>query len=466
MIRVGLLSFSDGRQRVHESLAAYIREQEVRIISALETTGEVEVVPAEEIAWHPELARSQSRAVAARQPHAVILNVPVFAFPNLSVIAASLQTVPCLAIAPINGKLPGLGGVQAASNAIRQVGMQCEKVWGNIEEKRTRGRVMEFLRAAYAVTTLRGQVYGLIGGRSIGMLSGAVSPDVWQRVFGVDTDHVDQLDLIRRAELVDAARTDRALAWLTDRLGSIRYDGDKLTPDTLRMQIKCYIALKEIIAERRFDFVGVKCHYDLSEYYVTQCLAAALCNDPYDWDGAKQPVVFSCEADSDGALTMQVMKLVSGLPALFFDFRHYDAEDGVFIFCNCGAMATWYAERSQDPAANLQSVHLCPIIPKYGGKGCHVQYVAREGEVTLGRLSRTLDRYKFTIFRGEVRRYPEAKLQDTCPVWPHAFVRVNADPERLIERYDSNHIHGVFGDHVAEFKTFCQLKSIDCEVIE
>ncbi len=466
MIRVGLLSFSDGRQRVHESLAAYIREQEIRIASALEKTGEVEVISADEIAWHPDLARSQSRAVAARQPDAVVLNVPVFAFPNLSVIAASFQHVPCLAIAPINGKLPGLGGLQAASNAIQQVGMQCDKVWGNVEDERTIARIMHFVRAAHAATRLRGQVYGLIGGRSIGMLSGAVSPDVWQRVFGVDTDHVDQLDLIRRAELVDAEKTERALAWLTKHLGGIRYDGDKLTPNALRMQIKCYVALKEIIAERRFDFVGVKCHYDLSEYYVTQCLAAALCNDPYDWDGPKPPVVFSCEADSDGALTMQVMKLVSGLPALFFDFRHYDADDDVFVFCNCGAMATWYAERAAEPAGNLKSVRLCPIIPKYGGKGCHVQYIAREGDMTFGRLSRTLDRYKFTIFRGEVRRYPEARLDETCPVWPHAFVRVNVAPERLIDRYDSNHVHGVFGDHVAEFQKFCALKSIDCEVIE
>jgi L-fucose isomerase len=465
MIRVGILSFSDGRRRVHEGLAPYIKEQESRIRTSLERTGEVEVLLPDEIAWHPELARSQSRLIAARQPDAVILSVPVFAFPNLAVIATALQAVPCLALSPVNGALPGLGGVLAASNAIRQVGMRCEKVWGNLEEPRTLGRVMEFLRAAHAVSRLRGQVYGLVGGRSIGMYSGAVTPDVWMKVFGVDSDHVDQLDLIRRAEAVRPAEVDRALAWLTAHVGSVRYDGDKLTEASLRFQIQCYMALKEIIAERRFDFVGVKCHYDLSEHYVTQCLSAALCNDPYDWDGPKAPVPFSCEADSDGALTMQVMALVSGHPALFFDFRHYNAQDGSFVFCNCGAMATWYAERSTDLAANLRSVHLCPIIPKYGGKGCHVQYVAREGQLTLGRLSRTLDRYKLTLFRGEIRRYPEAKLQETCPVWPHAFVQVAGDPESLIDRYDSNHVHAVAGDHIATLQSFCRLTGIDCEVL-
>ncbi|MGD0266861.1 MAG: hypothetical protein ABSD47_18190 [Candidatus Methylomirabilota bacterium] len=95
MIRVGVLSFSDGRKRVHDGLAPYIAEQASRIKAALEATGEVEVTLAEEIVWHPALAREQSAAIAAGRPDAVILNVPVFAFPNLSAIAASSQSVPC-----------------------------------------------------------------------------------------------------------------------------------------------------------------------------------------------------------------------------------------------------------------------------------------------------------------------------------------------------------------------------------
>jgi L-fucose/D-arabinose isomerase len=109
MIRVGVLSFPDGRKRVHDGLAPYIAEQAGRIKAALEATGEVEVTLAEEIIWHPELARAQSAAIAAGRPDALILNLPVFAFPHLAVLAAQLQSVPLLAIAPINGTLPGLG---------------------------------------------------------------------------------------------------------------------------------------------------------------------------------------------------------------------------------------------------------------------------------------------------------------------------------------------------------------------
>uniref|UniRef100_UPI00356A1CCE L-fucose/L-arabinose isomerase family protein n=1 Tax=Lutispora sp. TaxID=2828727 RepID=UPI00356A1CCE len=396
---------------------------------------------------------------------AVILNVPVFSFPSFSLIAAKLQNIPLIALSPVNGKMPGLGGLQATVNAIREAGLKCEKVWGNIDENDTLKKVMGFLRAAHAVTELKGQVFGLIGGRSIGMASGAVNPDVWMKVFGVDVDHIDQSDILRRAELVDNKKVEKALAWLNENLGSIQYDNDKLTEESLKMQIRTYYATKELIEEKKFNFVGVKCHYDLSEYYVTQCLSAAFINDPYDWDGAKDPVVFSCEADADAALTMQVMHLVSNQPVIFADFRHYDKNENIFTFCNCGAMSTWYAERSDDPKKNLKSVNLSPVIPKYGGKGCHVQYIAKEGEMTFGRLSRVLDNYKLTIFKGEFKKYPPEKLNETCPAWPHGYVKVDVDYLDLINRYESNHVHGIYGDYIEELTRFCELSNIEYEVI-
>jgi hypothetical protein len=71
MIRVGILSFSDGRHRVHDSLAPYIREQEMRIRTALEGAGQVELRVADEVVWHPELARAQSAAIVA-PAHAIL----------------------------------------------------------------------------------------------------------------------------------------------------------------------------------------------------------------------------------------------------------------------------------------------------------------------------------------------------------------------------------------------------------
>lgn len=466
MTGIGILSFSDGRKRVHDGLAPYISQVEERLASVVEADGEFQAVRYSTPIWNVELAREAAAALRAQGVSGVILNVPVFAFPNFALIAALKGLGPYLAIAPVNGRLPGLGGLLAAVNFLHQNGIACEKVWGNPEDAEIAKKLRVFCRASRAFSGLQGSVYGLFGGRSIGMGTGAANPDLWIRKFGVDIEHVDQLEIIRRAHLIPRERVDTAFAWVSDNVGRIKYDGDKLTEDTLRLQIACHAAIKEIVAERKMDFIGVKCHYELSEYQITQCLSAALMNDPYDWDGPKEPTVFSCEADSDGALTMQIMKLLSGLPTMFVDFRHFDEQEGVFAFCNCGAVASWYAERGNRPQDNLRSVTLHPLIPKYAGKGCHVQFMAKEGEMTFGRLTHSGDDYRLTVFKGNIVRLPVEKLEETCPQWPHAYVKPACDPMTLIARYENNHVHGVPGDYVEELRTVCQMTGTEFVLVE
>jgi L-fucose isomerase len=463
MIKIGLLSFSDGRERVHLNLSPGISENARLLQKKLEETGELKIVAAPEIIWRHAQARDQARAVAAAGTDGTILNVPVFAFPNLARIAAAWAQPPFLAFSPVFGGLPGLGGLLGAAAGLEQTGLLCEKVYGSLEDPKTAGRLMTFCRAAHAVSGLRGGVMGLIGGRSIGMVTGEANPDLYYSVFGLDVDHFDQSEILRRAALVPDEKVEKAFRWLEGHLGNIAFDGQKLTPANLKTQIRHYHAVKEIIGERQFDFVAVKCHYEMSEYYSTQCLGAAFLNDPYDWDGEKEPTVFACEADADGAVTMQILKLISGKPVIFTDLRHYDARNDLMVLCNCGAMSTWYAKRSGRPEENLKAVKIMPVIPKYGGSGGHVQFIGAEGPMTFARLFRRAGRFQMTIFQAELESFPETKLNETCPAWPHLFARLSAPAQTLIPCLGSNHIHGVAGDFRAELTKFCALTGIRAE---
>jgi L-fucose/D-arabinose isomerase len=461
MIKIGLLSFSDGRERVHQGLVEIIDRVALEMRNTLEKTGEVEIVPGECIIHSAEEAKDEARRLAAAGVEGTIFNIPVFAFPNFPVIAAENGRGPFLCYSPVMGTLPGLGGLLASAGSIRQVGLRCEKVYGSLSDKAIIRRLLIFSRAASAVNRLRGSVFGLIGGRSIGMLTGSHDDALWHHQFGVDTEHIDQLEIIRLAGEVPLEEVARALRWLKDRLDLIAFDEKKLTEKTLEFQIRCYLATRKIIRDHGLHFVAVKCHYELSEYYVTQCLGVTFFNDPYDWDGPKKPFVYACEADADGALTMQILKLISEKPVLFFDVRHYDQKEGVFVFCNCGGMASWYADRSDDPGKNLKEVRLYPTIPKYAGGGAHVQFVCKKGPVTLARLTRTLDRYRMVIGRAEFQSHPREKLHETVWEWPHAFAHLAIPPEHLVDRLDSNHLHAVDGDYVEELLKICDLLDIE-----
>lgn len=465
MIRLGLLSFSDGRERVHEGLAPEIHKHEARIKEILEMTGEIEVVVAQDIAHSPETARQEARRLAALDLDGVIFNIAVFAFPNYVVIAAQSGRGPYLILGPHDSRYPGLTGLLAAGGALTQIGITHERLWVDLDDASVPGQVLSFARAAAAATRLRGQVYGLVGGRSIGMYTGAAPAELWQRLFGVDVDHADQSEIVRLARLVSDDEVKMARSWLEEHVGEIVYDGTQLTPEKLDFQLRCYIALKEIVDRYQFDFVGLKCHFDMSEFFSVQCLGATFLNDPYDWRGSKDPVPLACEADSDGALTMQLLRLVSGKPSCLLDLRFFDAEKEVYVMPNCGAAPTWFAARSDDPAENLARVRLVPSITKYAGGGAHVEFVFGEGELTLARLTRSPAGYRMAIIRAAAEEYPLHKVTGANPKWPHAFVRLDVPPGELIQALEANHIHAAAGDYRAELIHLCRMLNVEPVVV-
>ncbi len=464
MSRIGVLSFSDGRERVHDTLKEHIQKCENALIAELEKMG-VEVLRGDAIIHSNATARSVALSMASQLPDACILNVPVFAFPNFSVIAAHLLRCPVMATSPQNGSYPGLGGMLACVDSIRQTGMHCEKMWQNPDTEEARGKLKAFISAAHASAEMNGSVYGLIGGRSIGMSCGVVHPDRWMQLFGIDVEHIDESEILRLALECDPKEVAEGTAWIRANVARVAYDGGKLTPDSLENQVRAYLAVQHLIWKHGLSFLSAKCHYDMSEYHYALCLAAALCNDPYDWNGPKKPCVFACEADNDGALSMQLLHLLTGKPALFMDFRDYRQQDGLFAFCNCGSCATWYARRSDRASENLATVTLDPLIAKYNGTGCHVRYLAQSGELTFARFIKVMDAYRLQVFTGSFEQVPESYMNETCARWPHGFARVNADPYTLIERYESNHVHAVAGNCMDALKQFCRIKNIPMEVL-
>lgn len=460
-IKIGLLSFSDGRKRVHEGLKPGILEHEKRIREAIEEGG-FEVVTGEDVIYTPRLAVHEAKRALAGDVAGVVFNIPVFAFPNLSVIAANILQKPVAILSPGESHLPGMGGMLASGGALEQIGIFQKRIWGPLGLKDTRRELHTFLRAAGARHALRGQVYGQIGGRSIGMFTGVSSSIIeWQKIFGVDMDHVDQNQIIRVAEAIGDEERENIVKWLEENLGKVHYgESEKLTRETLKKQAAHAAAVKRIIDEHEFDFVGIKCHYDLSEYYCTQCLSAAFLPNNLDWDGERDPLACACEADGDGALTMQILELISGLPPLFMDLRHYDVENRRWAFCNCGGQSVYYSKRSNDPRENLKEVELMPVIPKYGGIGAHVRYIGGPGELTCARIMHDSQSIALMAFKGEALEAKREWLESTCPEWPHLFVRVDADPRDILDKLHANHIHATAGDWMAELKLFAHLTGI------
>ncbi len=468
--RVGIITLSDGRDFVHRELLSMNQEFQERLKRALEATGEVEVVTASEIVWKPSLAKQAGKELLKAEVEATIFNYAIWCWPHLTVIASLFAPGPYLLYGQINPQYPGMVGLLAAAGALEQVGVIPERVWGEPEDPGVIERVLQFIRAASAVNRLKGERYGMFGGRPMGMYTAAANGDQWLKEFGIDVEQIDQYELVLRAEKVPKDKLQRAREWLERLAREVRYDGKQLTPELLERQIAIYYAARELIDEYELDFVGFKGQPEMTNNYATLDVAEAFLNDPYDWDGPKDPIVTATETDMDGALTMEILKHISGEPVLFADVRHYFEEENLLDLCNSGQHGTYFAARSPDPEENLKKVIFYPEGFYFPAGGAAVRFFAAPGEVTLARLARVDGRYMMTVVPAEIVELPEEKAERLAKAvqveWPHAYVRLKVPIDDFLSVYPCNHTHGVYGDYTRELELFCKFKGIECRVLK
>lgn len=467
-IKVGIMTFSDGRPEVHNGLLETNKRFQSLLSKTLESTDEVEVVEAKEIVSKPSVAKREALRLRKMGAQLTIFNYAIWAFPHFSVIASKFAPGPFLLFGNINPQYPGMVGMLAAAGALDQTGIIHKRLWGDIKDKDVLSKVMSFVRATSAFNSLKGQRYGIIGGRPMGMYTTVPNVDLWNSVFGIDVEHIDQYEIIRLSQKVSEERAENGLKWLERYVKKIHYDGKQLTPEKLKSQIKSYHAVQKIVEENELDFAGIKGQPELTNNFVTMDVAEAFMNDPYDWEGSHEPFVLATEADSDGALTMQIFKLIAKTPVLFADVRHYDNEDNFFDLCNSGEHATYFAAKSFDPKENLKHVELYPEGFYFPAGGASVRHIAAPGHVTLARLARKNGKYWMAILPAEFLDFGEekneSKARATQIEWPHAFAKLQVSAEEFLSTYDSNHIHGVYGNYIEELVDFCKVAGIDYKI--
>ena len=455
---------SDGREGVHRDIEKFARRVEAEISASLEESGH-EVVRAREVVWTNRLAVSEARRVADTRPDLTIFNIPVWAFPHFSMLAAGETPGPLLLFSNINPEQPGMVGMLAAAGGLDQIGRNYGRAYGDVSEPAVVARLEAHVRAGAAVRALQGSTFGRIGGRPMGMYTAVSNADQWMEQFGVDVEEIDQWELVRRSGGVDGRKVRAAREWLEGHAGGVHYDGERLTLDLLERQIRTYYVMRELIEEWNLDFSGIKAQPELTNNFCTMDITEAFLNDPFDWDGPKEPHVCSTEADMDAALTMQLLKKISATPVLFADMRHYHADRGIWDLCNSGQHATWFAARSDDPAQNMRRVHLYPEVFFFPAGGASVHHLAAEGDFTFARLTRLDGHYRMQVMRGALERYDDETNEDLMKQstyeWPHAFARMEAEAGEILDRYGSNHIHAIPGDHMETLKVVCKLLDID-----
>ncbi len=463
--KIGLMTFGDEREYMWDGYFGPLtqpRHEEAREYLA---SLPLELISFDEVARSREIIEHQIGELKAAGAEALFAHTPCWCTPNLSAGAIQRLGLPAVVMTSTSAATHGMVGMLATAGTLSQVGVRHIRVRDDFGAPVFEEKVLPFFRAASARARLQGRRMGLFGGRSLGIDTGTFDPMQWRAQFGIDVQHVDQLEIVRRAELIDPDRVAKNLEWAREQFASIAFDEGKLTEERLEFQFRCYLANKDINTEQGLDFISVKCMTELSDHYVPQCISAALMPSPYDGEGDKPSCAMSCEADGDGALTMEMLKEVSGGGAtLFGDVSHMDVAKKILYLPNCGGMCSWFAGRSDQPSENLGKIELRPSVRPGGGATTYFQ--AAPGPVTLARLYRVCGDYRMAIIPGDAVRMTEEDLADFIRQrgkhqLPTAFVKVECDLDRLVDEFGSNHISGVAGQWTRELVQLCEMLDIE-----
>ncbi|MCY3947320.1 MAG: hypothetical protein OXF44_13675 [Anaerolineaceae bacterium] len=412
----------------------------------------VEVIAPEGFTTSLQQARAHGRMLRNADIHVLVVYVARWSY-GTSVVETALECeVPVVVWTNTDIAAVGIVGASVVRGSLDEAGVTNCLVYGDFDDPVALQELEVRCLGAAAGSRLRGQVYGLMGSRSLGMLTAAVDANQWRRQFGVEIESWDQSEIIDLAQKMPDEEVEAHLAWSHEVFGSIQ-----VKDEVMRAAMKMYLASRRLIAERGFDFVSVRCLPETPVLFTTFCYTIALLNDSSDADGDKEAICCSCESDSNGALTMQILKHLGGAPVMFGDVRTIRLVEGEIWISNCGSQATTLAkDRSQ---VHWVEHGFQEFEWKLGGAA--PQAVNRPGRVTLARITRQAGEHVMLITGGECLDVPHEKLGETH--WdfsPHAFVRLDADPRAVARELRSNHLSLVYGDYIPHLEETCRVLDI------
>ncbi len=459
--KIALLTFHDGRERMYQKRKAMVDEEVQKIHRAL--SGNASILIDQEVRFLDSIVEA-AKAINSSQLDACIIHVPTWVNPNIVISTANLVERPLLVLGNKRPETASMVGWLAACGGLDEIGKKYKRLMGSADEPEVARQLQAFAKASYTFYALKGQRFGLFGVRSLGMYTASHDPNQWQRLFGIDTEVFDQAEIVRLAETISIEEVDSFRDWFTKRIGGIDFDGTTFTPEKMEKQIRSYLATRQIIEKQKINFTGVKCQTELSDGYCLQCLNIAMLNDPFDEKGPKKVIPTACESDANGALTMQLLSILSGgKPVSLMDIKLFRESDDVLVLANCGGMALSLSSNENNPDEYLKNVEMHPHLFGDAGGGA-TQFVVAPGPVTVARLVRVAGIYKMFIIPGETINATKTELIPTGWSWPHAFIKMRLDLQRFLQVGASNHLHLVKGDYVSELKELCQLFQIEYEI--
>ncbi|WP_028306464.1 L-fucose/L-arabinose isomerase family protein [Desulfitibacter alkalitolerans] len=288
-------------------------------------------------------------------------------------------------------RLNSLTGAFSAGNLFTSQGRSYEYIFSAPGEEKVAGKIKSVIDACRVKKSLRELTVGVVGTAPGGFYFSTALDTELLKLTGSKIESIEARDIIKRAKELDKEQYEQHISELC---GTLK-EADKIPPDNLEKYGRLYAAYSQFIEEKGIKALASRCWPDFfTEYATPVCGVLSTLTD--------RDIVAACEADVYGAVSMYILKELTGAAPYFGDPVSLDEGKNTITFWHCGAGACSLARK--DTGARV-GVHPNRKI------GPTMEFGLKSGRVTVIRLGRKADgTFRIFLMGGEAADEPQQFL--------------------------------------------------------
>ncbi|ATA68560.1 L-fucose isomerase [Capnocytophaga cynodegmi] len=256
---------------------------------------------------------------------------------------------------------PGAVYLAAALAGYSQKGLPAFGIYGHEVQdandtsipKDVQEKILRFAKAGIAVAYMKGKSYLSLGYSSMGIAGSMVDIHFLQDYFGIRTEFVDMIEILRRIDegIFDQEEYKKAMEW-TKKHCKEGIDinkphnkiDDKRKEYEWEMVVKMTIIIRDMMVGnpklkemgfgeeshgRNAIVSGFQGQRQWTDYLPNGDFAEAILNSSFDWNGIRQAFVVATENDCLNGISMLFGHLLTGTAQIFSDVRTYWSPESV-----------------------------------------------------------------------------------------------------------------------------------------
>jgi len=285
-------------------------------------------------------------------------------------------------------RLNSLCGVNLAAHALGKSGIQCDYINFSPNDPETSEALSSWMRAFQTRKNLSNTKIAVIGKHPDGFHTCAFDSGKLNEISGVTVEKIELDDLFDEAEKIEQKTVNLTRNELDSKINGL----ELVEQEPLEKSIRILSALRKKAEIDGFQGFSVRCWPEFfTEYGCAACGAMGVLNS--------QGIASGCEADVYGTISTLILNWLGREPSFIADLVDIDKRDDTGVFWHCGLAPLNMADPDVHIEAGIHSNRKKPLVN---------EFALKPGDVTIFRLSQSLNLSRMVIGKGKMIKAPKS----------------------------------------------------------